>query len=228
MSPSTLAFDSRTRYLQIAFNDDLQTACGLVRQLPRNSRILVEAGTPFIKREGLAGIKRLRRLWTETLVADVKVTDGAVAEVDMVKDAGADAATVIGSSPPETLDFFIHRCRELGLIAMIDMLGVSDPLRILRKLKGPPPHVVVLHRGRDEENTRGKIIEYRHIARIRSKFNVAISAAGGVDLHEARSAIFNGVNIVVVNVVPPASPWQGISSDQDISVIAQQFLDTIR
>ena len=55
----------------------------------------------------------------------------------------------------------------------------------MRPLK-QPPDVMVLHRGRDEENVRGKVIQYRHVNRIRSKYDVSISAAGGVDLKEAR------------------------------------------
>jgi 3-keto-L-gulonate-6-phosphate decarboxylase len=110
---------------------------------------------------------------------------------------------------------------------MIDMLGVRDPLKSLMRMK-QPPDVVVLHRGRDEENTRGKVIQYRHVNRLRSKFDVLISAAGGVDLKEARSAIFNGANIVVVNLVRPGDPWQGISTEEDLGAIVDQFLTTIR
>jgi 3-keto-L-gulonate-6-phosphate decarboxylase len=85
----------------------------------------------------------------------------------------------------------------------------------------------VIHRGRDEENTRGKMIRYRQINRIRSKYDVLISAAGGVDLREARSAIFNGANIVVANIVRPEDGWTGIRTTDDISAIAKQFLETI-
>jgi hypothetical protein len=56
---------------------------------------------------------------------------------------------------------------------------------------------------------------------------VLISAAGGVDLREARSAIFNGANIVVVNIVPPGKPWAGISSDADVGEMSRKFLTTI-
>jgi 3-keto-L-gulonate-6-phosphate decarboxylase len=110
--------------------------------------------------------------------------------------------------------------------SMIDMLGVKDPLKVLMQLR-TPPNVVVLHLGRDEESTRGKMIQYRHVNRVRSKFNVLISAAGGVDLKGARSAIFNGANIVVANLVHPADPWTGISTESDVAEMAQQFLTTI-
>jgi 3-keto-L-gulonate-6-phosphate decarboxylase len=144
----------------------------------------------------------------------------------MAYSAGATAATVLGSAPPETLDLFVAACKQRGIDSMIDMLGVEDPLRMLREMK-MPPEVVILHKGRDEESTRGKAIKYKHVNRIRSKYNVLISAAGGVDLKEARSAIFNGANIVVVNIVSSADPWTGIRDADNIAAIAQKFLDTI-
>lgn len=49
----------------------------------------------------------------------------------MVKRAGANAVTVMGSSPIETLNLFVDRCEQLGMIEMIDMLGVRDPLKVL-------------------------------------------------------------------------------------------------
>ncbi len=226
--------NDKIRYLQIAFNYDV----GLVRRvLPGvardvlslsrgRERILMEAGTPYIKREGVDGIRAMRRHWPGHVVADLKTVDGALDEVNMAREGGATAATVLGSSPFEALDLFVARCSELNMISMIDMLGVKDPLRVLMPMR-TPPDVVVLHRGRDEESTRGKLIQYRHVNRVRSKFNVLISAAGGVDIKEARSAIFNGANIVVVNLVRPGDPWTGISTDADVGRMAQEFLATI-
>jgi bifunctional enzyme Fae/Hps len=219
-------FDDKTRYLQIAFNYDVGLVMRILPSIVKSERILIEAGTPFIKREGLDGIRTIRSLWRGHLVADLKTSDGALGEVDMVRSAGATAATVLGSSPTEALDLFIAHCAELQMASMIDMLGVADPLKVLMRLK-QPPDVVVLHRGRDEENTRGKVIQYRHVNRVRSKFGALISAAGGVDLKEARSAIFNGANIVVVNLVEPGDPWGGIRTDSDVTQIARQFLETI-
>lgn len=214
------------RYLQLAFNEDWAQARIILPHILESNRILIEAGTPYIKREGVAGIRAIRSLWGGPIVADLKTTDGGAEEVAMVRAAGATAATVLGSSPVETLDQFVTTCARLHMDAMIDMLGVPEPLRVLMKLK-KPPRVVVLHRGRDEEGTRGKVIQYRHVSRVLSKFDVIISAAGGVDLREARSAIFNGANVVVVNIVTPGKPWEGIRADGNVGAMAQQFLTTI-
>lgn len=214
------------RYLQIAFNYDRAMVTRLLPRIPFSERILIEAGTPYIKREGVQGIRLIRSLWRGLIVADIKVADGALGEVNMVQMAGANAVTVLGSAPRETLDLFIDACAKRGLISMVDMIGISDPLDVLRPLK-KPPEVVILHRGRDEESSRGKMIQYRHINRIHSKYDVLISAAGGIDAKEARSAIFNGANIVVANIVNPDDEWVGIPATADISGMARSFLSTI-
>lgn len=218
--------DDKTRYLQIAFNYDMRLVRQILPTLAASPRIMIEAGTPYIKREGMNGIRLIRRLWRGKVIADLKTVDGAVGEMDMAHAAGADGATVLGNSPTETLDLFIERCGRLGMIAMIDMLGVEDPLKVMMRLK-KPPDVVVLHKGRDEESTRGKLIQYRHVNRVRSKFDVLISAAGGVGIKEARSAIFNGANIVVANLVHPSDPWKGIPTTADVAAMAEEFLSTI-
>jgi bifunctional enzyme Fae/Hps len=218
--------ESKIRYLQIAFNYDAHLVARILPTIAQSSRIMIEAGTPYIKREGMNGIRLIRRYWRGHVVADLKTVDGAVDEVALAQSAGASAATVLGNSPTETLDLFIDRCSKLGMASMIDMLGVEDPLKVMMRLK-TPPDVVVLHKGRDEENTRGKLIQYRHVKRVKSKFNVLISAAGGVGIDEARSAIFNGANIVVANLVDPSDPWTGITTNTDVAAMAREFLSTI-
>jgi 3-keto-L-gulonate-6-phosphate decarboxylase len=107
------------------------------------------------------------------------------------------------------------------------MINVVDPLRVLLRLKDRPD-VVELHMGRDEETVKGNMIEYRHIRRVKSKYDVIISAAGGVDLKAAQSAVFNGAQIVVVNIVEPDDPWKGIKSTDEIRKIATEFLKAVK
>ncbi|MBI5133559.1 MAG: hypothetical protein HZA83_02495, partial [Thaumarchaeota archaeon] len=103
---------------------------------------------------------------------------------------------------------------------------VDEPFQVLRRLK-QRPSVVILHLGRDEETTRGKMIQYRNLSRIKSKYGILISAAGGVHLKEAQSASFNGADIVVVNVVAPSDPWKGIKSTDVMEQMAAEFLKSI-
>ncbi len=221
-----MKLDNKVRYLQIAFNFNAGMVASLLPRIPLSDRIMIEAGTPYIKREGMQGIRFIRRMWRGMIVADIKIMDGALDEVQMVRAAGANAVTVLGNAPRETINICLDACRQYGMISMIDMIGVKDPLDVIRTLI-KPPDVVVLHLGRDEETTRGKLIQYRHVNRIRSKFPVLISAAGGVDIKQARSAIFNGANIVVANIVRQGGIWRGISADSDVGTMANKFLTEI-
>ena len=218
--------DRKKRYLQIAFNSDLNSVESILPKIEENERIFIEAGTPFIKKEGMKGIERISQLWGGIIVADLKTSDGAIGEIQMIKNVGVSAATVLGSAPIETLNLFIKECKKLEVYSMIDMIGIEEPLKVIRELRFPPD-VVILHKGRDEESTKGKVIGYKNVNKIRSKYNVLISAAGGVDLKEARSAIFNGANIVVANLVAEGQPWTGISEGEDVAKMAEEFLKTI-
>ncbi len=217
---------AKNRYLQLAFNSDSSEVARLLPRIPRDPRILIEAGTPYIKREGQRAISLIRAMWGGYVVADIKTMDGAAEEVAEAAQAGANGATVLGSAPKETLDLFISSCEDAGMDAFIDMIGVEDPLKVLMRLR-KPPRVVILHRGRDEENTRDKVIKYVHIKRVKSKFDVLVSAAGGIDLRQAQSASFNGANIVTVNIVSPDDPFEGICSDDAIEKLAVDFLNGI-
>jgi bifunctional enzyme Fae/Hps len=222
-----MVLSSKERYLQIAFNYDLNQVFRILPSIPQDERIMIEAGTPFIKREGLNGVYAISRATQGHVIADIKTSDGAIQEVKMFKEAGATGMTVLGTAPKETLDFFINSCKKHNVISMIDMIGIDEVLPILRKLF-TPPDVVILHKGRDEEQTRGKVIPYKQVNKIRSKFNCLISAAGGIDLKEARSAVFNGANIVVANIVSPDDPWVGISSEDDVKKVAKEFLESMK
>ena len=112
----------------------------------------------------------------------------------------------------------------LGLASMIDMIGVL--LKVMLRTRHVPD-VVVLHKGRNDETVRGKVIKYKHITKINGKYDVIISAAGGVDRREARSAIFNGANKVGVNIVRSESRWASIRSDGYVAEMAGKFLKTI-
>lgn len=221
-----LRLEEKIRYLQIAFNVPMADVERMIMYVPRDKRILIEAGTPFIKRYGVNGIQKLVSLWSGYIVADIKVADGAKEEVEMAWQAGAHAITVLGNSSTETLNTFVKTCENLGMDSMVDMIHVDVPLKVLRPMRKPPT-VAILHKGRDEETTRGKVIQYKHITKVKSKYDILISAAGGVDLREAQSAAFNGADIVVVNVVPSGSPWKGITPEQDIASLAHQFLESI-
>lgn len=68
--------DRRKRYLQVALNSTLDDARQIIARLPISDRIIVEAGTPLIKRYGMDGIRRIRT-WFEQRISGL-ATDGSV------------------------------------------------------------------------------------------------------------------------------------------------------
>jgi len=58
-----IELDNNHRYLQLAFNNDLGMAMKVVPRIVRDPRIWVEAGTPFIKREGMRGVSWMARIY---------------------------------------------------------------------------------------------------------------------------------------------------------------------
>ena len=217
---------STQRYTQLAFNGTIRQARSIIPRIRPDPRLIIEAGTPFIKREGIAGIRMIRRMWRGFLVADLKVTDGAAEEVSFAVGAGANAATVMGSAPTSTVDLFIEACARHRITSMIDMLGVINPLKRMLPLKHPPD-VVVIHKGRDEENVARAIIRYKDIQKIKSKFNTFISVAGGLELKGIRTAYFNGANIAIVNIVSRYDNNQGILDTSNFRTTIPEILREI-
>lgn len=162
-----------------------------------------------------------RQILGTYVVADTKCMDRGKTEVEIASKGGASAATVLGAAPIETINYFIESCRDYGLDSMIDMIGIEQPFKILRKLKKLPT-VVILHRGVDEEAfDKNKPIPYLQINKIRSSFNVLISIAGGDTIREVQRAIFNDANIVVV--------WKNFySPSSNTGQLAGEFLKEIK
>ncbi|MBI5135134.1 orotidine 5'-phosphate decarboxylase [Candidatus Uhrbacteria bacterium] len=222
----------RQRYLQVAFNSTLEDARDIIAELPASNRIIIEAGTPLIKRYGIGVVRDLYNWYEDRLleseeelqpyvVADLKTMDRGSTEVAMAKQAGASAVVALGSAPAETLNAFIAECSRRGIDAMVDMMNVEYPLTVLSALKTWPP-VVILHRGVDEtEFNREKQIPYHEIQRLKGSRNVLIAIAGGDTPREVQRSIFNGADIAVV--------WKSVFNNTGGTIrLVEEFLKEIR
>ncbi|MHA1794220.1 MAG: orotidine 5'-phosphate decarboxylase / HUMPS family protein [Promethearchaeota archaeon] len=214
------------RYVQIAFNKNISQMLKIVRQIKSDDRIIIEAGTPFIKLEGMRGIRVMRNSWRGLIVADLKISDGASYEVEIAKNAGADAITAAGMAPIETLDKFTRECKQQGVVSMIDMLGVINPLEKIRPLH-IKPDCIVIHKGRDEEENPRSVIRYKDINKIRSKYDVFISIAGGLDIDRVRSVYFNGGHIAILNITSPGDPNVGLSDELNFRKVIPEILSEV-
>ena len=178
--------NKRKKYLQIAFNRSLDEVKNMITMLPSSEKIIIEAGTPLIKRYGTRCITEIKNYWESNIgkpgyvVADLKCMDRGSREVFAVANAGASAATCLGLAPTDTINEFIRECSDVNIDSMVDMMNIQFPFEILQKLKKLPT-VVVLHRGVDEnERNKEKQLQLDQIHRIKGTYgNVLISIAGG-------------------------------------------------
>lgn len=70
----------KRRYLQVALNSTLEEAHKIINDLPISDRIIVEAGTPLIKRYGEHGIRQIRQ-WYEQRLSGQLLTSIATTNV---------------------------------------------------------------------------------------------------------------------------------------------------
>ncbi|MEM2896353.1 MAG: bifunctional 5,6,7,8-tetrahydromethanopterin hydro-lyase/3-hexulose-6-phosphate synthase [Candidatus Bathyarchaeia archaeon] len=187
-------------YLQIALDiPDIEKTLKIVKELPQSDRIILEAGTPLIKKYGVGVIREIRKEIKDIfIVADLKTLDVGQVEVDLAYEETADAVVVSGLASKETIDKFIYEAKRLGIYSVIDMMGVPDPLKLLKEL-GETPEVVILHRGIDEEKT-GKS-RWELIKGIKQAFKdrkILIAVAGGIDPSTTPVALKSGADILIV------------------------------
>jgi bifunctional enzyme Fae/Hps len=194
----------------------------VVKDLPSNDHLIIEAGTPLIKRYGVDIVAKIKEIKPDTFViADLKTLDTGNLEVRMVSDAGADAVVISGLAPLRTMEKAIEEARKTGIYSSLDMLNVKNPLAVLKELSvgGMMPDVVELHRAIDveleERHAWGDIAE---IKRIGGKMLVAV--AGGIKEDTAPEAINGGADIIIVG--------RGITNSKDVEGVSRRFLRLLK
>jgi bifunctional enzyme Fae/Hps len=209
----------RPPYLQISLDaPDLENAKKIISHLPGSDRLILEIGTPLIKRYGTRVIKELRLIAKDMfMVADLKTLDVGKVEADIAYEDTADAVVAAGLAPPETLDAFVQEAKRMGIYAVIDMLNVEDVLGKLKSLKDFPD-VVILHRGIDQETGRSSGLE--RIQLIRQTFSnkkFLIAVAGGIVPETAKEALEKGADILIVG--------RYVTQSKDIERAVRDFLE---
>jgi len=213
----------RKSKIQLAFNTSFADFLSVISYIPREEHIIIEAGTPLIKKEGIQVVGAIKRYWGGEVCADMKIIDGAYEEVEMAAQEGATSVTAMGTTTTQSLAIFVQACKQHKVTSIIDMMNNINPLKTIWTSR-VIPDAVFIHRGRDEENAFGKIIQYKDIAKIKGKYDITLGAAGGIDKKEMQSAIFNNADIVVVNIVPPDKAWKGIVFNNEFKNTLDDFL----
>lgn len=204
-------------YLQVALDlVDMQKVHSVLSELPRNDHLIIEAGTPLIKRFGLSIISEIRKIRPNAfIIADMKILDTGNLEARMAADASADAVVISGLAPQATLEKAIAEARKTGIYSVIDMLNVPEPLKVLKALK-VKPDIVELHRAIDAESTAhawGDIPAMKKAA----GGKLLVATAGGIRVDGVKKALASGADIIVVG--------RAITASKDVHTAADLFLE---
>ncbi len=216
-------------YLQVAMDlVDMKQVERVLSGVPQNDHVIFEAGTPLIKQFGLSVINEIRKIRPNCfIVADLKTLDTGNLEARMVSNAGGDAVVVSGLAPVETIASFIKEAKKCGIYAIIDMLNVDEPAKLIESLgqmggAALLPQYVEMHRAIDKEATGdyswGDIKKIKEVAK---KYNakILVATAGGIRQPVVKKALAAGADIVVVG--------RAITASKDIKNAAESFLEEL-
>ncbi|HTY14178.1 MAG TPA: bifunctional 5,6,7,8-tetrahydromethanopterin hydro-lyase/3-hexulose-6-phosphate synthase [Methanoregulaceae archaeon] len=206
-------------YLQVALDlVDMNKVKQVLTELPENDHLIIEAGTPLIKRFGLSVISEMRKIRPNAfIIADLKILDTGNLEARMAADASADAVVISGLAPISTIEKAIVEAKKTGIYSVIDMLNVPDPVKLIETLS-VKPNIVELHRAIDAESSAhawGNIAQLKKAA----GGKLLVATAGGIRSDVVKQAIKSGADILVVG--------RAITASKDIRSAAEIFLENL-
>lgn len=225
----------RPPYIQVALDaPEMSHQIKVVKDLPKSDRIILEAGTPFLKKYGMEAIKQIREIAPEKfIVADLKTLDVGKLEVDFAFDATADAVVASGLASVSSIDKFILEAQRLGIYGWVDTMELDNPVEKLKKLK-EIPDVVILHRAIDAEaaaagTNDAQKAAWQNIPKIKELYKgkklasgrdrVLVAVAGGIDHTSAKYAIEMGADILIVG--------RYLTSSKDIKNAMRNLLNAL-
>jgi bifunctional enzyme Fae/Hps len=203
-------------YLEVAFDiPDWRRVEGIIRALPRHDAVVIEAGTPLIKRYGVEVVQKIHQIKPDSVVlADLKTLSSGKREARMAGEATADVAAYSGLAPIETQEEFIEECHEMGVLALLDTINLHDPIDVLNQLRVKPA-IVELHRAIDLELT-GEGYQWGNIPEIKEAIGGLVAVAGGIKVPKVKEALASKADILVVG--------RAITCAKDVHGAAMAFL----
>ena len=214
-------------YLQVALDlDNFDDVERIIKKLPDRERILLEAGTPLIKKFGVGVVSKIRNLRKDAfIIADLKTLDVGRIEVKIAADETADAVAISGLGTIESIEKAIHEAMKQGIYSILDMMNVDNFVEKLESLKYKPD-IVLLHRNVDLETMAvergeklGEVTEWGNINQIKEIIGneKRVAVAGGITPDKVEKALSSGADIIVVG--------RYIIGSRDVRRAAEDFLD---
>jgi len=159
--------------------------------------IILEAGTPLIKSEGLESVRALKRKFpNQRIVADMKIMDTGKIEVEYAAKAGAHIVVVLGAAGEATIKECVEAGKNYGATICVDMLNVPDKVEQARRFQEWGADMISVHTPVDMQ-MRGHS-PFEELKQLRRAVSIPISVAGGINSETAAEAVANGADIVIV------------------------------
>jgi len=214
-------------YLQVALDlDNMDEMERIINSLPDRERILLEAGTPLVKKFGVGIVSKIRELRKDAfIIADLKTLDVGRIEVKMAADETADAVAISGLGTVESIEKAIHEAQKQGIYSILDMMNVDNFVEKLKSLNYMPS-IVLLHRNVDLETMKaergeeaGEMTEWGNIGEIKEILgaNGLVAVAGGITPNKVEQALDSEADIIVVG--------RYIIGSRDVRRSAEDFLE---
>ncbi|MDL2271289.1 bifunctional 5,6,7,8-tetrahydromethanopterin hydro-lyase/3-hexulose-6-phosphate synthase [Methanobrevibacter sp. OttesenSCG-928-I08] len=195
-------------YLQVALDlDNLESMEKIISAIPDKERVLLEAGTPLVKKFGVGVVGKIRKLRPDAfIIADLKTLDVGRVEIKMAADETADAVAISGLGTIESIEKAIHETQKQGIYSILDMMNVENFVEKLNQLKDDlKPDIVLLHRNVDLETYKsekgedtGEMTEWGNIKEIKKVIDGGLVAvAGGITPDKVDEAITKGADIII-------------------------------
>jgi len=206
-------------YLQIALDiPELEEVISVLSQIPESDHIIFEVGTPLVKKYGCEVVLKLRDVKPDAFfILDLKTLDVGNLEARMAADATANAVVISGLAPISTIAKGISEAKKTGMLAVVDMLNVEDPVKRMDQIaKETLPDVVELHRAIDSEQS----VPPWSLAKEIKKYRVLVAVAGGIKPENITEVISAGADIVVVG--------RAITKARDVEGAVRRFMTHLK
>ncbi|MCG3216552.1 MAG: orotidine 5'-phosphate decarboxylase [Candidatus Heimdallarchaeota archaeon] len=207
-------------YLQIALDlidkDELKR---ILSEIPSVNKILIEAGTPLIKKFGISILKEILQIHPDSyIIADMKTLDVGRLEVQIAAEEKTKAVTISALSSNETIESSLEEAKKRNVDIILDLMNVDDPLELLKQLSRVP-EIVLFHRGIDQEGQFEHSWEKIKMVKQYSH-DLLVAVAGGLNLQTSLQALKNGADIIVIG--------RAITAAANIDIAVQDFLDLLK
>jgi len=158
---------------------------------------IIEIGTPLIKHEGIALVKKMRELFPEKeILVDLKTMDVGEYEADFCFKAGADIVTVLGVSDIDTIHGSIKSAKAHQKKVMVDFINTQNKSELAKEVQALGADYIGIHSGIDQQNKgQTPLDDLRVLAKIA---DIPLVVAGGINLETIDDIAKESPSVIVI------------------------------